>query len=358
MALFDVGTGLNTIASTARTLGTAASSAIGTFGNVAGTVSRVAGALNNLSDPSKLVSALRSLSLPAGGNAIGQIVSAGAQFVGADANNDWRVRLSMPTIGSFTGSPVLQPLAQAGGLVFPYTPSMRIASTASYDDVPITHQNYQFLAYQNSRVDSITISGPFNVEDGVQAQYWIGVVHYLRSITKMFTGDDPSAGNPPPIVLLNGYGDYVFKNIPVVVKSFDIELPADANYISTSVGAGGFGGFGGGTGGASSISGIAASANQLAGLAGAVGSAKVASTLGKVGAAANLIGGASNLLGALSGSGPTGGFGSVTSGPSHVPTKSTISVTVQPVYSRESVRNFNLNTFVNGGYINNNVGYL
>lgn len=355
MALFDIGSGLNTISSAAQSIGSAASSAVGAFGQVAGTVSRVAGALNNLSDPSKLISALRGINLPLGGNLTSQITSAGAQFAGADANNDWRVRLSIPTVSSFSGSPVLQPLVQAGGLIFPYTPSMRIASSASYDEMSITHQNYQFLAYQNSKVDSITISGPFHVEDAVQAQYWIGVVHYLRSITKMFTGNDPVAGNPPPIVLLNGYGDYVFKNIPVVVKSFDIELPQDANYISTTVGSGISSGFGGGTSNAvSSIAGIASTANQLAGLAGAVGSAKAAQALGAVGAAAGVLNGVSSLLSG----GTTGSFGSVTSGPSHVPTKSTISVTVQPIYSRESVRNFNLQTFVQGGYLNNNVGYL
>jgi hypothetical protein len=354
MALFDAGTGLSSIATAAKSVGSAAGQALGAFGSVAGTVSRVAGALNNLSNPGALISSLRSINLPVGGNIASQIASAGAQFVSADANNDWRVRLSIPTISSFSSSPVLQPLVQAGGLVFPFTPTMRIASTASYDDTPITHQNYQFLAYQYSRVDSITIGGPFHVEDAVQAQYWLGVVHYLRSVTKMFTGDDASAGNPPPIVLLNGYGDYVFKNIPVVVKSFDIELPQDANYISTTAGSGAVSGYGGGTGGGISLAGISSTAGQLAGIAGAIGSAKAAQTLGAISAASGVINGVSSLLGG----GTSGVFGSVTSGPSHVPTKSTISVTVQPVYSRESVRNFNLQTFVQGGYLNNNVGYL
>lgn len=357
MGLFDAGSGLNTIANAAKTVGSTINSAVGGFGSVAGTVSRVAGALNNLSNPAKMISALRSGSLPIGGNLLSGLASAGAQFVGADANNDWRVRLSIPTDPVFSSSAVLQPLVQAGGFVFPYTPSMRISSSASYDDVPITHQNYQFLAYQNSRTDAITIAGAFNVEDAVQAQYWLAAIHYLRSVTKMYSGEGASAGNPPPIVFLNGYGDYVFKNIPVVVKSFDVELPADANYISTQVGAGGAsGGFGGATGAnLSSIAGISSTASQLAGIAGAVGSAKLATGLGKVAVAAGLVNGVSSLLGG----GPAGAGGSfVASGPSHVPTKSMISVTVQPIYSRESVRNFNLQTFVQGGYLNNNVGYL
>jgi hypothetical protein len=46
------------------------------------------------------------------------------------------------------------------------------------------------------------------------------------------TGD---AGQPPPIVKLNGYGDFVFKDIPVVVKSFTLDLPKDVDYISAMI---------------------------------------------------------------------------------------------------------------------------
>lgn len=358
MPNFDVGAGLNTVGTAASSLGSAANSAMGFIGSAAGTVSRVAGALNNLSNPAALVSSLRSINLPVGGNAIGQLFSAGAQFLGADAGNDWRVRLSMPTTPIYTGSPVLQPLVRAGGLVFPYTPQIQVSSNASYEETPITHQNYSFLNYQNSKQDSITISGPFNVEDAVQAQYWIAVVHYLRSVTKMFSGDmGKDAGNPPPIVLLNGYGDYVFKNIPVVITNFSLDLPSDVNYIATNVGeSGGLGGFGlGSGGGAGLIENIARSSTALAGLAGATGAAKAARTLGAVGAAAGVVNGVKNLVAAASGG--ISGFTGASNGATHVPVKSNISVTVKPVYSREDIRKFNLNDFVNGKYVKSIPGY-
>lgn len=356
MGLFDSTPGLSSFGTAAQNLGSAAGNVLG----VAGTVSRVAGALNNLSNPAALVSALRGINLPTGGNVGGKIFSAGAQFVGTDANKDWRVRLSMPTTDVFTTSPILQPLLRAGGLVFPYTPQISINHSASYAEEPITHQNYTFMYYQNSKASDIQISGSFSVEDSVQAQYWIAAVHYLRSITKMFTGDlGEMAGNPPPIVYLNGYGDYVFKNIPVVVKAFNIDLPADVNYIATNVGQeGAFGGFGGASGaGGNTIENIANTANTLGGVAGAFGSARASRLLGAVGAAAGVVNGVRNLAAAASGGGGSA-LGAASNGTTHVPVKSSLNVTVVPIYSRENIRKFNLKDFVNGNLLNNTPGYI
>ncbi len=222
-----------------------------------------------------------------------------AIFGAPDASKDWRVRLSVPNIDGFKDSKVLKPLRDVGGLVFPYTPTIQLSHTANYNDVPVTHQNYQFIAYENSRADTITVSGPFNVEDGQQALYWVASLHFLRSVTKMFAGTDKDAGNPPPILRFNAYGEHVFNNLPVVVRSFNIDLPQDADYIPAD----------------SSILGSVAGA-----LAGPLG-----------GALANV----------LLGSQKT----------SRVPTKSTLTVQLQPVYSREAARQFSLTKFVNGGYV-------
>jgi hypothetical protein len=326
---------------------TSAQSAMSSISGVASTVGKLAGALNNLSNPAALVSSLRSLSLPKGGESSVQLANAAAQFGGADTSGDWRVRLSIPT--AFNDSPILQPLRDAGGLVFPYTPSIQISSSANYADQAITHQNYQFIHYQNSRADQIQITAPFNVEDGAQALYWLAAIHMLRSSTKMFTGNDPAQGNPPPLLKLNGYGDYVFKNVPVVVKSFSVDLPQDVNYINTSTA----GLMAAGAGPMASIAGVAATTTRLAGLAGALGKNKLASQLGKVGAVGGAIAGVGKLLG---GSSLLGGGLFASPGNSWVPTKSSISLTLQPIYSRESMRQFSLKTFVNGGYITG--GYI
>jgi hypothetical protein len=337
---FNINAGINTL-----------NSAVGGAFN---TASKLAGALNNLSNPAALISSIRSLNLPFGGEAGVALANAAAAFGPQDTGTDWRVRLSIPA--TFSTSPVLQPLVQAGGLVFPYTPTIQIASTANYEDQSLTHTNYQFISYQSSRIDQIQIIAPFNVEDGAQALYWLATIHLLRSATKMFTGEGEAQGNPPPILKLNGYGDYVFKNVPVVVKSFSVDLPQDANYINTSVAAAtqASGGLQGSGGVLSSISGISAGASQLAGLAGAVGANKAAAVLGATGAIGGAVAGIGNLLTAAS---PLSSAGAAaTSGNSWVPTKSTVNVTLQPIYSRESVRQFSLQKFVNGEYVNG--GYV
>jgi hypothetical protein len=148
------------------------------------------------------------------------------------------------------------------------------------------HSNYPFPVYQNSRTDQFTISGEFLVENSFEAEYWVAAVQYLRTLTKMDYG---GTGAPPPVVRLNGYGDFVFNNVPVVVTNFQIDLPSDVDYISTQVGG-------------------------------------------------------SNSVGA--------------DAISWVPAQSLIAVTLQPVYSRRKVEQFNLQDFVNGNYISGGDGFI
>ena len=160
------------------------------------------------------------------------------QATWAEGNKDWRVRLSLPSGDAYSSSPLLSPLYEAGlnALIFPYTPTVTMTHTANYNSLDVTHSNYPFLSYQNSKVEQITITGTFYCETGVDAAYWVAAVHYLRSVTKMAFGDSGGdTGQPPPVVKLNGYGDYVFNNLPVVVKSFTLDLPNDVDYIQARV---------------------------------------------------------------------------------------------------------------------------
>lgn len=160
-----------------------------------------------------------------------------------NAGSDWRVKLSLPNNYQRLAaqSPyVLDPLIDTGGLVFPYTPTIYMTHSTSYSPVQPVHSNYPFFAYQNSRVDQFSIVGDFYVENNVEGLYWIAAVHYLRSVSKMAYGQTSDQGSPPPVVKLNGYGDYVFKDVPVVITSFSIELGQDIDYIQVP----GFGGEG------------------------------------------------------------------------------------------------------------------
>jgi hypothetical protein len=330
----DIASGLSTVASTAQ-------SAFGAVSAGLNTAAALGSALTNLSSPASLLSKIRSINLPIGGEGITSILNSAPSFGGDDASTDWRARLSMPTGSFFDTSPVLQPLWQAGGLVFPYTPTISINHSATYNEMPVTHQNYQFNAYQSSRVSDIQITGEFNVEDQVQAKYWIAAVHFLRSVTKMFTGDTAYAGNPPPVLNFNAYGDHVFRNVPVVVKSFSMSLPKDTNYISTNLAsASGFG-----------LDSISQTANALAFGTAALGANSVASSLST---AANAVSAGSSIIRGLGLSGSAGGQSS--SGDSYVPVKSDLTVTLMPVYSRQNVRQFSLQQFVNGAYVGK--GYI
>jgi hypothetical protein len=103
-----------------------------TFGAVSGAVSGAAGIANNLGSAASalgngdFLGAIRAANLPAAGELIGNVMAAASLFDSEDSD-DWRVRLSMPSWPSFSSSPVLKPLKEVGGLVFPYTPQINIA---------------------------------------------------------------------------------------------------------------------------------------------------------------------------------------------------------------------------------------
>ena len=336
---YTSGQRLNTnIAAAGATFG-AAVQAVNTAQKLGSALSNIKGVYNE----GGVGSAIRSLNLPAGGEAIGDLVSAVSMFGdGGNANpNDWRVRLSLPTWPSFRQSPVLKPLKEAGGLIFPFTPQINFKSGAKYTTESPMHTNYPFNAYKNSDPGAIDIIAPMHVEDSSQALYWIAAVHYLRSVTKMFSGFDPKAGNPPPIVYLNGYGNYVFKNVPVAISNFSCTLPQDCDYIACDV-------VGSGAG---EIQGITDSIESLSDLLGGSidGISKYTNPISSV---AGGIGQVAGLLG-------TFGLGGTTSGgQAHVPTKSQFNLTLLPMYSRTSTRKFSLDRFVTGGYLTNPFGYI
>ena len=117
------------------------------------------------------------------------------------------------------------------GVIFPYTPAIDTAYKANYTPYDLTHSNYRGYFYQNSYVDSINLKATFTAQDTNEANYLLAVIHFFRSVTKMFYGQDYQAGSPPPLVFLSGLGDYQFNNHPCVVSQFNYSLPPDVNYI-------------------------------------------------------------------------------------------------------------------------------
>lgn len=319
---------------------TGAATAVGTASKLAGAISAGYGA------DGSIAGAIRAIDLPAAGEAIGDIMGAVASFSDTDNPNDWRVRLSLAKWTSFQGSPVLKPLKDAGGLIFPYTPKINITSSASYSTINPVHVNYNFQAFKHSDPGKITITAPMYVSDPTEGLYWIAMVHYLRSLTKMFAGNDPKAGNPPPVIMLNGYGNYVFKNVPVVVTRMSVELGQECDYIGVNVVGSAAGEIQGIT---DSIGGLS---DSLGSVLGGVGGGLFGEVTGAVSSIAGGIGQIAGLASSLGIGGETSG------GVSHVPTKSSFSIDLMPIYSRDSARKFSLDRFVSGGYLNNPFGYI
>ncbi len=239
-----------------------------------------------------------------------------ARWTTRNGQTDWRVKLTIPSgsnllndvfgfqktsnLGS-TGVnyKILDPLQDSGGIIFPITPSVIMQHTANYSQLATTHANYPYYAYQNSEPANMTIVGEFPVQNQTDAAYWVAAIHFLRSVTKMFFGgDEATKGNPPPILKFNGYGNHVFKNIPVIVTNFTCELRSDVDYIATAQG--------------------------------------------------NVIG--KNASRSINATGETVVTLNENSNipETWAPALSTITVQIQPVYSRDTVKNFSMKKFVNG----------
>ena len=153
------------------------------------------------------------------------------------ANGDWRVRLRLAPGATYlykdADNKLLAPLAASDGVVFPYMPSIGTTYSANYDQTDLVHSNYKGYFYRNSAVDAVSITGKFTAQDTFEANYMLAVIHFFRSVTKMFYGQDWQRGAPPPLVFLSGLGEYQFNNHPCVVNSFNYSLPADVDYIRT-----------------------------------------------------------------------------------------------------------------------------
>jgi hypothetical protein len=153
------------------------------------------------------------------------------------ANGDWRVRLRLAPGATYlykdADNKLLAPLAASDGVVFPYMPTIGTTYSANYDQTDLVHSNYKGYFYRNSAVDAVSITGKFTAQDTFEANYMLAVIHFFRSVTKMFYGQDWQRGAPPPLVFLSGLGEYQFNNHPCVVSSFNYSLPNDVDYIRT-----------------------------------------------------------------------------------------------------------------------------
>jgi len=216
--------------------------------------------------------------------------------------SDWRVKISLAQSADYfykdKNPGILAPLVKTNGVVFPYTPQISLTHNAKYGATNLTHSNYTNYFYEGSEVQAINISSEFTVQNVNEGAYVLACIQFFRAATKMFFGQGKNVGHPPPMVFLNGYGDYYFPNVSCVITNFTHTMPAEVDYIPVA------------------INGQAYTDDN-----------GTKSTIG-------------------------GGY-------ARVPTSSTISITLQPIYSRRNLAdNFNLEEFAKGSLIKGKGGFI
>ena len=205
------------------------------------------GSAFDLLDPSKLRMDLSGL-LPGGLSSLGKMLTQiGFQSSGgasAAAEDDWRVRISLadnsPNIFyKDSENSLMSRLAETNGVIFPLTPQVTVNHMANYNTGRLTHSNYPAQYYQGSEVSDINITGVFTAQNVSEGQYLLAAIHFFRSATKMFFGANERnfslAGNPPPIVYVDGYGSHYLPHVPCVITQFNHTMPDDVDYIEVPV---------------------------------------------------------------------------------------------------------------------------
>lgn len=172
---------------------------------------------------------------------------------------DNRLRLSAlegregEVYGEKTPDNILNPLRETGGLLFPFTPSLQMSGEANWSAHELTHTNFDVLSYQRTPSATIGITGKFSVQNQREGEYALAAIHFLRSTTKMYYGDqesaqanaaenrgkDAKAGLPPPVLRLRGYGEYMFPDLRCVVKGYSFSFDENMDLIDIALPSGG-----------------------------------------------------------------------------------------------------------------------
>ena len=224
-------------------------------------------------------------------------------------------------------------------MVFPYTPTISTSYRANYDAYELVHTNYKGYFYKNSSVQEISVTGVFTANSATEADYMLAVIHFFRSASKMFYGQDskPVAGTPPPVLYLDGLGVYQFNEHPCLLSAFNYNLPADVDYIRA--------------GGARNYSGGAVNLAGIRNQQGAASNSLLSSTLSRLSTLKNTF---DNFItpGAKANN-PTAQQGTnyygIAGQPTYVPTKIDISITLLPLISRAAqAQSFSLKDYATG----------
>ena len=153
---------------------------------------------------------------------------------------DFRARLQPKTraaavdiMGPVSETNILYPLHMTDGVIFPYKPVVTTGQQVEYDATSFIHSNYGYNNYIRSTPKEIGITAAFTAQTDSEALYLLSVLHFFKSVTKMYFGVQTyaKAGTPPPVLIFNYLGQYQFNNVPVIIKDVSYTLPNDVDYV-------------------------------------------------------------------------------------------------------------------------------
>ena len=148
-----------------------------------------------------------------------------------------RLRPKPGGVNQIYGTGILSQLRATNGMVWPYQPSIQYSQDVAYSDINVVHTNQDMVSYVKTHSVNLTVDGKFTVQNQTEGMYALACIHFLRSVTKMAFGrNDSNAGTPPPVLLFDGYGRFMFDSVPVIVKQFTVGLPDDVDYVPVDLG--------------------------------------------------------------------------------------------------------------------------
>jgi len=135
---------------------------------------------------------------------------------------------------------LLRPIKESGGMVWQYTPQIYLQGQTNYAQAHMQGMNYQINTFQNSTPPMLPISADFTANNIYEARYLLAIFTFLRICGKGTFGDqavkNESYGRPPPVLLFEYLGDHMFNKVPVVMTSYNIQLPEEVDYVPVKVG--------------------------------------------------------------------------------------------------------------------------
>ena len=170
--------------------------------------------------------------------------------VGKSENSDYRARLQLfknyadeiwggkgeaPLDTPMSDSSVMAPLKANRGIVFPYTPNIYYARTATYGQMEFKGSNFPIYSYVNSSPPIIPIIAPFTATSKEEAKYLLAVFRFLNVMSQSDFGErtikSGTYGRPPALMQFSYMGPFGFDRVPCILTDFNVLFTNTVDYV-------------------------------------------------------------------------------------------------------------------------------